>query len=101
MTGVDCVFFWRLCDRIRNVGLQASHGMSVPSKIALFLIRQRQGTSFYFLEDLLLIERKVLSDIFYEVLFMYKSLWNHQYAIWNQRELSDEAKDQIYEAYLC
>ena len=42
-------------------------------------------------------KRDILSDIYYEVMFIYKSLYNHQYAIWNDRRMSAESKDEIYQ----
>ena len=96
--GVPCEFFWELCDRIKNCGLLPSNGITIPGKIALFLIRQRQGTSFKFLQDLLLMNRDILSDTYYEVLFCYKSLYNHQYTIWNNRYMSLQSKDELYQA---
>ena len=63
----------------------------------IFLVRNRQGTSFRLLEDFLIIDHNSISFAYYEVICHYKSIFNVQYQVWNNPNMSKEEKDLIYE----
>ena len=97
LTGVPCLFFWELVDRFSSLGCKNTKDYTLPSKVASFLIHLRQGSSYSYLQDLLLLRRNTCTDTFWELLCCYKSLTNEKYTFWNNVHITNEEKDVWYQ----